>query len=277
MNDETLSPNAHIAILGLGEAGALFAADLIRAGVPVRGWDPNPERNVPGMTRTSSDAEAVTGARAIISVNWSSVSLQVAQALEPVLRPGQLFADFNTSSPKRKLEVAEVVGLTGASFADVALMSPVPGKGIRTPALVSGPGASEFANLFSSLGMPVTNLGFEVGMAASRKLARSVFFKGMAAAVGEALEAARRLGCEDTLYTDIAQTFQNADASLVKHLLEGSRLHAKRRTAEMHAASEMLRDLGIEPHMAAATATWLRSLTQAQTNETQDSQSNPHF
>lgn len=253
-----LTENDHVAILGLGEAGSLFASDLAKAGVLVRGWDPNLERKVEGIQRTSSDAQAVTGARVIISLNWSSVSLDVARAL--VLQPGQLFADFNTSSPKHKCEVAVVVEASGALFADVALMSPVPGKGIRTPALVSGSGAQAFTSLFSSYGMPVTNLGLEVGVAASRKLARSIFFKGMAAAVGEALEAAKLLGCEEELYADIAQTFSSSDASLVKHLIEGSKLHAKRRTDEMQAATEMLQELGIEAHMASATRAWLADL-----------------
>ena len=37
-------------------------------------------------------------------------------------------------------------------FADVALMSPVPGRGLSTPALVSGSGATEFADLINERG-----------------------------------------------------------------------------------------------------------------------------
>ena len=85
--------------------------------------------------------------------------------------------------------------------------------------------------------------GGPVGLAASRKLARSVFFKGLAAAVGEALEAAARMGpeAEAALRADITQTLTEADASTVDRLQEGSRLHAVRREEEMAAAADIAR------------------------------------
>jgi 3-hydroxyisobutyrate dehydrogenase-like beta-hydroxyacid dehydrogenase len=42
------------------------------------------------------------------------------------------------------------------------------------------------------------------GAAAARKLVRSVFYKGLAAAVTEALRAARAAGCEPWLRDNIA-------------------------------------------------------------------------
>ena len=99
-------------------------------------------------------------------------------------------------------------------------------------------------------------------MAASRKLARSVFYKGLAAAVGEALEAAALMGddAERALRADIARSLTEADASTVERLVEGSRLHAVRREEEMAAAAEMLRALRLEPVMAEATREWLARL-----------------
>ena len=145
-------------------------------------------------------------------------------------------------------------------FADVALLGAVPGRGVSTPALVSGPGAERFADAFGALGMPVTQVGAEVGDASARKLARSVFAKGLAAAVGESLEAARALGCEDWLYADIESTLTAADAALLRRLVEGSRAHAGRRVDEMAAAVALLEELGVEPRVASATERWLRSL-----------------
>ena len=145
------------------------------------------------------------------------------------------------------------------AFADVALMEPVPDWGVRTPALASGDGAERFAAAFERFGMPVTSVGPEPG-AAARKLARSVFMKGQAAAIGEALEAAGRLGCEDWLYRNIETTMAAADARLVRRLVEGSRQHAGRRVDEMAAAVAMLEERGVEPRVAAASEAWLRSL-----------------
>ena len=249
------------ALLGLGEAGSEIARDLLAAGVQVRAYDPDPARRMDGVTAATDEADAVTGAQIVFSVNWSRVSLEVARRVQPIFQPQQVYAELNTSSPDKKRAVAEVFG-PAALVADVALMSPVPGRGIRTPMLISGPGARAYAELLAPLNSPVTLLEGPVGLAASRKLARSVFFKGLAAAVGEALEAARRLGpdAEAALYADISRTLSEADESTVQRLQEGSRLHAVRREEEMGAAAEMLRSLGVEPLMADATRSWLHYL-----------------
>jgi 3-hydroxyisobutyrate dehydrogenase-like beta-hydroxyacid dehydrogenase len=110
--------------------------------------------------------------------------------------------------------------------------------------------------------MPVTQLGDEVGAAAARKLTRSVFAKGLAAAIGESLAAAERLGFEEWLHADLERTLSEADGALLERLIEGSRLHAARRVDEMRAAVEMLDELGLEPRVAAAAEVWLRSLAE---------------
>ncbi|WP_216322379.1 NAD(P)-dependent oxidoreductase [Deinococcus aestuarii] len=250
-----------VTLLGLGEAGSAMAHDLLAADVQVRAYDPDPARQVDGVTSARDEADAVTDSQIVFSVNWSRVSLDVARRVRPALHPGQIYAELNTSSPDKKKAVAEVLG-PGALVADVALMSSVPGKGIRTPMLVSGPGAERFAELLRPLNGPVTVLNGPVGLAASRKLARSVFFKGLAAAVGEALEAAGRMGpeAEEALRADIAQTLKEADERTVDRLQEGSRLHAVRREEEMAAAAEMLRAQGLDPLMAEATRAWLARL-----------------
>ena len=248
-----------IAIVGLGEAGSAIAADLIAAGAGVRGWDPVAAAPL-GVEPAGDEREAAAGADAVLSLNTAAVAKGVAEAVAPALEPGQVFADLNTSGPELKRELAEVVGGTGALFADVALMAPVPGRGIGTPALVSGTGAERFAEILAPLGMPVTPLAAEAGEAAARKLAQSVFTKGLAAAIGEALAAGEELGCGQWLHDEIERILTGADAALLRRLIEGSRLHAARRSDEMGAAVEMLEGLGVEPRVAAASEAWLRSL-----------------
>jgi len=145
----------------------------------------------------------------------------------------------------------------------VALLGPVPGHGLRTPALVSGPGAERFEHLLGGLGMPVTVVGEMPGEASARKLVRSVFAKGLAASIGESLAAAERLGCERWLHAELERTLTEADAALLQRMNDGSRVHAARRSEEMAAAVAMLDDLGVQPRIAAATEQWLRSLAAA--------------
>jgi 3-hydroxyisobutyrate dehydrogenase-like beta-hydroxyacid dehydrogenase len=246
-----------IGLIGLGEAGSAIATDLVAAGATVRGWDPVAAAPL-GVEPASDERDAAAGADAVLSLNSGSTAKAVAEALAPALEPRQLFADFNTAAPDLKREVAELAG--DADFVDVALMAPVPWHGIKTPALASGPGAERFVELFAPLGMPVTALGAEPGEAAGRKLVQSVFTKGLAAAIGEALAAGERLGCEPWLYAEIERTLTNADGALLRRLIEGSRLHAGRRVGEMGAATEMLEQLGVQPRIATASGAWLRSL-----------------
>jgi 3-hydroxyisobutyrate dehydrogenase-like beta-hydroxyacid dehydrogenase len=248
-----------IAVIGLGEAGSEIARDLVAAGAAVCGFDPMAPA-VDGVDLAGSGPDAVRGAEVVLSVNAASVAVAVAESIAGALEEGAVFADLNTASPGAKRAVAAVVLPAGARFADVALMAPVAGRGLRTPALASGDGAGRFAEVVGGLGMPVTAIGSEPGEAAARKLVRSVFMKGLAAAIGEALEAAGRIGARGDLYADLERTLEEADAALLARLVEGSPRHAARRAEEMAAARAMLEELGVEPRIAAASEAWLRSL-----------------
>jgi 3-hydroxyisobutyrate dehydrogenase-like beta-hydroxyacid dehydrogenase len=255
-----MSPS--IAMIGLGEAGSAIATDLVDAGARVRGWDP--VAPAPDGVEAANDAAgAAAGSDLVLSANSASAALDAARSVTGALGKGQVFADLNTAAPKLKRELAEVVRPTGARFADVALIGPVPGRGLRTQALVSGDGAEAFDAALRPLGMPVTVVGGQPGDAAARKLARSVFAKGLAAAIDESLAAAEQLGFEEWLYADLERTLEQADAALLQRLIEGSRTHAPRRVEEMAAAVEMLEEAGVEPRVASASEAWLRSLARA--------------
>jgi 3-hydroxyisobutyrate dehydrogenase-like beta-hydroxyacid dehydrogenase len=260
---ETSTASLEVALFGLGEAGSAVAEDLVRAGVRVVAWDPQPRRLPKGVALAREPLEAVAAAHVVLVLTTPRASLQVAEALRDHLRPGQVYADCNSTSPAVKRQAAAVVHPSGALFADVALMAPVPGRGLRTPAVVSGPGAEALAARLGPLGMPVQVVGPEVGAAAARKLVRSVFMKGLAAAVVEALAAARALGCEQEVYRDISRTLEEADGALLRRLVEGTRAHAARRVDEMRAACELLEELGVPPRVARASAAWLEELAEA--------------
>jgi 3-hydroxyisobutyrate dehydrogenase-like beta-hydroxyacid dehydrogenase len=252
-----------IAVLGLGEAGAAIASDIAPTGNRVIGYDPV-QSPPDGVEAAATLQDAVRSAKVVVSVNSAAVAVEVAEAVAPALEEHHLYADLNTGAPVLKRTLAGIVEARGARFADVALMEPVPDWGVRTPSLASGHGAEEYQRVFAAFGTPVTCVGDEPGAAAARKLARSVFMKGQAAAIGEALAAAERLGCEEWLYSDIEGTLTRADGRVLRRLVEGSRKHAGRRVEEMQAAVEMLEELEVEPRVSAATGAWLRSLAASQ-------------
>ena len=239
----------NVAVLGLGEAGARIAADLAAAGCTVQGWDP--ARRVEGIDNADSDISAVRGADVVLSINAAAVALDAATRVAGKLESDALYADLNTASPQLKRELADALPV---QFADVALTGVVPSTGLATPALASGAGADRFAELFRPLGMPVDVVGPRPGDAAGLKLLRSVFMKGMAAAALESLEAASAAGVEDRVRAEIAAVIGEP---LLERLLSGSLAHAARRVDEMHAATEYLEGLGVEPRVAPAAAAWL--------------------
>jgi 3-hydroxyisobutyrate dehydrogenase-like beta-hydroxyacid dehydrogenase len=245
-----------VGMLGLGEAGSLIAADLRVAGARVRGYDPRPETD----PDAASAPEAVAAADVVLSLTTAACAREAARSVLGALRPGMVYADANTAGAGLKRELAALIEPTGAAFADVALMAPVPGKGLGTPSLASGGGADAFVAAFAPLGMPVSTIGAEPGDAAQRKLLRSVLWKGLAAAILEALAAARAAGREEWMEEQVVALLEGADGALMTRMVDGSKLHAARRVEEMEAAADQLRELGVTPRVAEASAGWLREL-----------------
>ena len=241
-----------IAVLGFGEAGSLIARDLVAAGAAVRGFDPRAPAPA-GVTAAGSDAEAVTGADLVLSVNSADEAVAAFTASIDALAPGAIWADLNTASPAVKQRLAELGRERAIPVTDIAMMAPVPGKGLRVPMLASGDAAERVAATLRGYGADIEVLDGPAGLAATRKLLRSVFYKGMASSIVEALEAARAAGLEDWLRPHIAEDLAKADASTVERIVTGTRQHAVRRGHEMAAAAEMLTDLGVQPIMADAS------------------------
>jgi len=246
-----------VAVLGLGEAGGRIAADLVAAGVEVLGYDPVAVSAPEGIARAEDPGSAVHGSTVVLALTTASTALEAAESAVPGLGTGAIYADLNTASPALKHDIAALVDGAGARFADVALLGPVPARGLGTPALASGSGAQAFAEVFGPLGMPVEVVSDRPGDAATLKLLRSVFMKGLAASVLESLRAAEAAGHARWLEGEIAEV---VGEPLLERLVEGSRLHAARRLDEMEAARELLRELGVEPRIAAASAAVLAEL-----------------
>lgn len=249
-----------VAVLGLGEAGARYAADLLATGAAVVGYDPVARPELPGLRLAASAAEAADGAELVFSLNSASVAERVARDAAAGLAAGAVYADLNTGSPENKQRVAAACP-DGVRFADVAVLAPVPRAGLRTPLLAAGAGRGRLAELLAPFGVPVEDAGEEPGAAAARKLLRSVFMKGLAAVVMESLEAAEAAGQEAWLRGQIETELTAADARLVERLVTGTRRHAARRLEEMAAAAAYLAELGAGHQVTDATVARLAALT----------------
>ena len=257
MNDEL-----RIAVLGLGEAGSHFANDLAKMGVEVTGYDPNPLRELhPSIVVKESNAEASRNADIIFSANLSSVSIEIAEELVGVLQPNQFFCEMNTSGPEKKQKIASILGPSGVKMIDLAIMAPVPPKGIMTPLLASGEYAAEFLEKAEPLKLDISMVeNGKIGDAATRKLLRSIVYKGIAAVVCEAMEAGKAFGMESYIRGQIGSLIGGND-ELIDRFVEGSKTHALRRMHEMEAVIEMLEAQNLDPIVTRGTRDNLKNLS----------------
>lgn len=255
----------HVAILGIGEVGRTLARDLLAAGVSLSGWDPAPHHIPDGLSFADGNPQAAQSADLILSTNLSRVAVEVAQEVLPVLGAGQVFAEMNTASPALKREIADLFEDSGASFTDVAIMAPIILKGIHTPMLASGSGAPIFSRLLSPFGAPITVVPGPAGQAATYKLLRSIFYKGLASVVIETLEAARQMDLEEWVRDQMLTILQ--DGSMIDRFVEGSRTHAARRVDEMSAVIDLLVEIGVQPYSSSAARERLRDLLEDEASE----------
>jgi 3-hydroxyisobutyrate dehydrogenase-like beta-hydroxyacid dehydrogenase len=254
-----------IAFLGFGEAGQTLAAGLRDAGVDhVAAWDilfPEPKgarlqqaAEELGVRTAASPADLVAGADLNFSAVTASSSLKAADSVREHLAPAQFFLDINSVSPARKREVGARMAAHGR-YVDVAVMAPVAPTRHRTPMLLAGAHADALLPVMQGLGMRVSVAGKDIGMAAAIKMVRSVMVKGMEALTFECFLAAHRAGVTEAVMNSLAASFPGLDwPAMIQYNLERMAHHGIRRAAEMREVTETVRELGIPPHTAAATA-----------------------
>ena len=265
-----------VTVFGLGEAGGAIAADLARAGVSVQAYDPQPVATPTGVVRCVDPTAAVVDADVICALTASGDALDaIAQSLLAI-PSGAIYADFSTSAAGLKQRLGAIAAEMNLPFVDVALMSPVPGKGLRTPALASGNGARRFIELFAPLGMPLEHAGDRAGLAATRKLLRSVVIKGFAALLIESMHAANAAGLTEETWSNLVRQFAVADEAFLRRIVEGTGAHSLRRLHEMEATADMLTEFGIDPTMTRSTVESLRRIDGGQTLPDLPARSDPH-
>lgn len=247
-----------VGVFGLGEAGAAIAIDLAEAGARVIGYDPADVATPKGIDRARNPTDAVVDADVVLAITASSDAQAAFEQAAAALPERAIYADLSTSSASAKQRLALLCAGRGAAFVDVALMSTVPGKGMRTPSLASGTGADAYVRLLSPLGVTVESVGDVAGVAATRKLLRSVVLKGVAGLVIESMRAANAAGLAEETWANLVDQFTVMDETFLRRLVSGTEPHAVRRLHEMEATAELLAELDVEPIMTAGTIENLR-------------------
>jgi 3-hydroxyisobutyrate dehydrogenase-like beta-hydroxyacid dehydrogenase len=256
-----------IGFVGFGEAGFHIAAGLRKAGIEeISAFDINSA--TPGLGEKIRQRAAETGTQLvdsngvqladlsdiILSTVTSDQALTAARQTAVGLDSEHLYADLNSVSPSLKQSIDRVITATGARFAEVAVMSPIPPYEHRAPMLIGGAGGADFIKAMKPFGMQMEYTSAKVGEAAATKMCRSIVVKGMEALLTECVLGSSRYGAEERVFKSLAETFPGLNWSeMATYMVGRVVVHGERRAREMEEVAETLRSMGVEPMMAEAT------------------------
>ncbi|RWR01235.1 6-phosphogluconate dehydrogenase [[Pantoea] beijingensis] len=198
-----MSKQPVVAVLGLGAMGHAFAANLLKKGFPVQGWNRTRARGEDlqdaGLTLTDSVAQAVKDADVVIAMlTDGETTSQVLREAEPALKQGATLCQMGTIG----------VEATDALIAQLAETRPdvvfidAPVSGTKTPAenaqilvLASGDRSRAAAaeQVFAAISKGQQWLG-EAGASTRMKLVVNSFLIGITQSLAESEKLAGALG-----------------------------------------------------------------------------------
>lgn len=248
---------ASIGIIGLGEAGSVYAQAFAQAGHTVYGSDPAPVETPEGVERV--DGFSGLELDFVLVLTSARVAGVLADSVLASLPEATVWIDMSTASPAQKARVAE--NGTAKQQVDIAILGPVILQGISTPLLAAGAEAERVAALFAEIDSPVEVVdGGAPGDAIAHKLLRSILMKGLAAIVTEAVAAGAAAGREQWIRNQIAAQLAGDGHAVVDRFLTGSVKHAARRADEMASVVNYLSELGVSSDMSAGAQAQLTRL-----------------
>ena len=256
-----------IGLVGYGEVGKILTAALVGREVAwVGAWDvlfADPASAAPlkanaataGVDAVASMAALTARADVIISAVTASQAWSVADEAARTIRRGAWFMDLNSCSPGTKQRSSQRIDAAGGRYVESAVMTTVPQYGIRVPMLLGGREAAALKALLEPLGFSMEVEADRVGVASAIKMCRSVMIKGLESLLVESLTSARAYGVEDRVLASLRETFPELDwEKVASYMVSRTALHGKRRAEEMREVAVTVREIGLEPWMAAATA-----------------------
>lgn len=159
-----------VGFIGLGHMGGPMCRNVIRAGHDVRVFDLRSDAiaacTVLGGTAASSTADAAAGAELVLTSLPMPADVE-AVALGPNgivhgARPGTIYADLSTNSPKMIRSIAERLAAKGIVTLDAPVSGGVVGAEKGTIAIMVGGAEEAYATckpVFEAMGKSISHLG----------------------------------------------------------------------------------------------------------------------
>ena len=195
-----------IAFIGLGNMGGPMAANLVKAGHRVTGFDLSAEcvarAKAAGVAIAASAAEAVQGAAVLISMLPASrhvegLYLGEAGILQSVA-PDTLIIDCSTIAPASAQKVAQAAGQRGLAMIDAPVSGGTAGAQAGTLTFIVGGDDAALARarpLLEAMGKNIFHMG-AAGAGQVAKLCNNMALGVIMAATGEALALGKAHGLD---------------------------------------------------------------------------------
>ena len=205
---------ARIGFLGLGNMGGPMAANLLKAGHAVRGFDPvaaaRERLAAAGGAPAGSIAEAVRQAEVVISMlpegrHVRSAYLEPAGVLESA-PPGALLIDCSTIDVPTARAVAEAASARGFAMLDAPVSGGVGGATAGTLTFMVGGDPAAFERgrpIFEAMGKAVIHAG-PSGNGQAAKICNNMMLGIQMISVCEAMALAEKLGLSHQTLFEIA-------------------------------------------------------------------------
>jgi 3-hydroxyisobutyrate dehydrogenase-like beta-hydroxyacid dehydrogenase len=252
-----------IGFIGFGEVASHFSTALAEAGAEVIAYDVLMERaGGPELLEKRARHEGIRfvplpelgAADLVLSTVTTEVALEAARSVVPHLKRSVVYIDLNATSPARKREIGAIIEKAGIGFVEGAILPAIGIMGAKSKVLVCGVRAEQIAETLNGLGLNFVFYGEEIGRASSFKMLRSVFSKGLEALLLECRLTGRRAGVEEDLWREIVATIDADSFDVVGGNWVRSHATAHvRRAHEIVQVEALLRELGLDPVMTAAT------------------------
>jgi 3-hydroxyisobutyrate dehydrogenase-like beta-hydroxyacid dehydrogenase len=249
-----------IGFVGFGEAAYHIAKGLRQPGISsISAFDINVTEKLrqraqdAGTRLVDTNQELAESCDIMLSAVTANQAMNAAEQNAPFLTQAHIYADLNSVSPGLKQSIARVIEASGARFAEIAMMAPVPPYGHKVPMLAGGDGAQAFVDQLTPFGISAEIVSREVGTAAATKMFRSIIVKGMEALLTECVLGASRYNADERVFASLAETFPAINwKELADYMVGRVVVHGERRAREMEEVAATLREIDIEPIMAEA-------------------------
>ncbi len=246
-----------IGFIGLGNMGAPMAANLVKAGLSVRGFDTAADIEAEGVEMVATAADAATGAAVVITMLPNGAILRsVADAVLAAMAPGTLLLDCSTVDVESARSVAASCADHAVAFVDAPVSGGIGGAAAGTLTFMAGGTQDAFETarpLFDIMGQKAVHCG-EAGAGQAAKICNNMILGATMIATCEAFALADKLGLDRARMFDVVSTSSGYSWSMNAYCPApgiGPQSPADNDYTPGFAAELMLKDLGLSQQAAA--------------------------